>query len=83
MPFEVHQTHLAKCILTLCKRKEDQLSARQEVETLLDGFKPPDTELISAKAVVCNSHPRDFSAACACLGALIAAVHGTAQVENM
>ena len=83
MPFETYQTHLTKCILTLRKRAEDRLTPRQEVETLLEGFNSPDTELTAAKAVVRQSYPRNFADACAYLGALIATVHGSAQVENL
>lgn len=53
MPFETHQTHLARCVLTLHKCEEDRLSDRQEVDTLLEGFKLPDAELVEWTNLLC------------------------------
>jgi len=65
------------------KSEEDRLSEKQEVDTLLQGFKSPDSELQGAKSIVRQNYPRDFAGACAFLGAMIANVHGAAQLENM
>ena len=45
MSFERYQTMLTKYILTIQKSEEDRLSEKQEVDTLLQGFKSPDAEL--------------------------------------
>ena len=82
MSFEFYQTLLTKALRTLSKSPDDRLSNRQQVETLMRGFKPSDPELIAAKSVVRQSYPADLVGACAYLGSMVAELHGTAVLES-
>jgi hypothetical protein len=59
----------------------DDLSARQQVDTLLAGIRTDDGELKGAKAVIRHDYASDFDGACAYFSGVVSELHGDAQLE--
>ena len=80
--FEHYTEVLKKAFRTLQKEPDVALSGRQQVEALLAGIKTDNVELLSAKSVIQQNYPRDFSGACAYFSQRVSSIYGVAQLEK-
>ena len=80
MSFEKYTEMIIKCFSTLDKDEDEKLSDQQKVNSIINGIKVKDVQLMAATSYITGQYLRDVTMACACFSREIARIHGSAQV---
>ena len=65
MSFEEYSEMIIKCFSTLDKDDNEKLSDQQKVNTIINGIKIQDMQLMAATSHIAGQYPRDVTTACA------------------
>ena len=80
-PFEKYATKLKENFYVLEKDKHEDLTGKQQVDTMLRGIQSTDPGITSAKVNVFQSYRGQFDKAAEFMSSLIANMHAAAQLD--
>lgn len=80
-PFERFITKLKENFFVLAKDRDEGLTEKQKVDTLMKGIKSSDPSIVAAKTDVYKDYRSNFNAAISFLSGLVANLHSGAQLE--
>ena len=81
-PFEKYTEIIIKCFSTLDKDEYEMLSDQQKVNSIINGIRVQDVQLMEATLYIAGKYPRDMTMACTYFSREVARIHGSAQVAG-